>query len=415
MLDSYKFKSNIEKSSIFFLVLAFLFLPFSLAAHNASLALTVLTALLSGSVWRKRDSLWKEPLVWSLLALFFWVCVGSFYSLSTWNDALGTNFNKYSKLFFGVFLIAILLNKKAREYAFFAFSVGMFFVLISTYLNIWFEVPWSVTKNQGWGMDHTVFGNYITQNIMMSFFALQGIFFIFTNEARWKKWFWIIVTGLAIISIMYLSSGRTGYVVLLAGIILYIVFALPKKWSWLGVIAIVLASLVAFSTSSRVQERYELAISETQLIFEQNSRGELPTFSSIGARWYMWMKSLELVQERPILGWGLGSHGIKWCEKAPEPVWCQVGDTTPHNQFIFFAVELGIVGLILFLLLISTLCWAGWQGGKYRPLMMGFIAIFLVDSMVNASLWNAREYNFFILMMCLLYTMIRFEDKNEIH
>ena len=415
MLDSYKFKSNIEKSSIFFLVLAFLFLPFSLAAHNASLALTVLTALLSGSVWRKRDSLWREPLVWALLALFFWVCVGSIYSLSTWDDALGTNFNKYSKLFFGVFLIAILLNKRAREYAFFAFPVGMFFVLISTYLNIWFEVPWSVTKNQGWGVDHTVFGNYITQNIMMSFFALQGIFFIFTNEIRWRKWFWIIVTGLAIISIMYLSSGRTGYVVLLAGIILYIVFALPKKWSWLGVIAIVLASLVAFSTSSRVQERYELAISETQLIFEQNSRGELPTFSSIGARWYMWMKSLELVQERPILGWGLGSHGIKWCEKAPEPVWCQVGDTTPHNQFIFFAVELGIVGLILFLLLISTLCWAGWQGGKYRPLMMGFIAIFLVDSMVNASLWNAREYNFFILMMCLLYTMIRFKDKNEMN
>jgi len=415
MLDSYKFKSNIEKSSIFFLVLAFLFLPFSLAAHNASLALTVLTALFSGLGWRKRDSLWKEPLVWSLLALFLWVCVGSLYSLSTWNDALGINFNKYSKLFFGVFLIAILLNKKAREYAFFAFAAGMFFVLISTYLNIWFEVPWSATKKQGWGVDHTVFGNYITQNIMMSFFALQGMFFAFNSEVQWRKWLWSIVAGLAVISTMYLSSGRTGYVVLLAGILLYIVFALPRKWSWLGVIAIVLASLVTFSTSSRVQERYNSAISETQLIFEQNSRGELPTLSSIGARWYMWMKSLELVQERPLLGWGLGSHGIKWCEKAPEPVWCKVGDTTPHNQFIFFAVELGIVGLILFLLLISTLCWAGWQGGKYRPLMMGFIAIFLVDSMVNASLWNAREYNFFILIMCLLYTMIRFEDKNEIN
>src|SRR5690606_2080893 len=119
-----------------------------------------------------------------------------------------------------------------------------------------------------------------------------------------KKWLWIIVIGLAVVSTMYLSNGRTGYVVLIAGILLYIVFALPRKWSWLGVIAIVLASLVAFSTSSRVQERYNSAISETQLIFEQNSRGELPTFSSIGARWYMWMKSLELVQERPLLGWG---------------------------------------------------------------------------------------------------------------
>lgn len=407
-------KLNIETSSNFFLVLAFLFLPFSLAAHNASLVLTVLTVVLSGAAWGKRAYLQKEPFVWALLALFFWVCVGSFYSLSTWNDALGVNFNKYLKLFFGVLLIAGFLHKKTRDYAFYAFSIGMFFVLISTYLNIWFEVPWSVTKNQGWGVDHTVFGNYITQNIMMSFFALQGLFFFSKNDVKWRKFFWFFSTVLAIISIMYLSNGRTGYVVLLCGFLLYIIFAFPKKWSWLGVIAIVLASLIAFSTSSRVQERYELAISETQLIFEQNSRGELPTFSSIGARWYMWMKSLELVQERPILGWGLGSHGIKWCEKAPEPVWCQVGDTTPHNQFIFFAVELGIVGLVLFLLLIYTLCWAAWQGGQYRPLMMGFIAIFLVDSMVNASLWNAREYNFFILMMCLLYTMIRFQDKNEV-
>lgn len=414
MLDFYKLKLNIEKSSNFFLVLAFLFLPFSLAAHNASLALTVLTVVLSGAAWRKREYLKKEPLVWALLALFFWVCAGSFYSLSTWDDALGVNFNKYLKLFFGVLLIAIFLHKKTRCYAFYAFYIGVFFVLISTYLNIWFEIPWSVTKNQGWGVDHTVFGNYITQNIMMSFFALQGLFFFSKNNVKWKKFFWLSTTALAIISIMYLSSGRTGYVVLLGGFLLYIIFALPKKWSWLGVIAIVLCSLVAFSTSSRVQERYELAISETKLIFEQNRRGELPTFSSIGARWYMWMKSLELVQERPILGWGLGSHGIKWCEKAPEPVWCQVGDTTPHNQFIFFAVELGIVGLALFLFLIYTLCWAAWQGGQYRPLMMGFIAIFLVDSMVNASLWNSREYNFFILMMCLLYTMIRFQDKNEI-
>lgn len=414
MLDFSKLKFNIEKSSNFFLVLTFLFLPFSLAAHNASLALTVLTVVLSGFAWKKRAYLQKEPLVWALLALFFWVCIGSFYSLSTWDDALGTNFNKYSKLLFGVLLMALFLNKKTREYSFSAFFIGMFFVLICTYLNIWYEIPWSMTKHKGWGVDHTVFGNYITQSIMMSFFVLQ-CFYLFSKDLNvWKKVFLLISAILASISILYLSNGRTGYIALIGGTLFYIIFAIPKRWSWLAVIAMIFAMAIAFSTSQRVQERYESARSQTQLIFEQHSRGELPTYSSVGARWYMWMKSLELVQERPILGWGLGSHGIKWCEKAPEPVWCHVGDTTPHNQFIFFAVELGIVGLILFLLLISTLCWTGWQGGKYRPLMMGFIVIFIGDSLVNASLWNAREYNFFILMMCLLYTMIRFEDKNEV-
>lgn len=381
-----------------------------MAAHNVSLAFFVVIVFLSGVFWKKREYLRKEPLVWSLLSLFIWVCLGSFYSLSTWDDALGINFNKYLKLLFGVFLLAILSSKKTRDFAFFAFFVGVFFVLICTYLNIWFEIPWSLTKNKGWGVDHTVFGNYITQNIMVSFFVLQCFYFLSKYKNIFLKIFLLSSSILAIISVLYLSNGRTGYMVLVLGIIFYIVFAVPKKWSWLALIAIFMTIGVAFSTSQRVQERYELAKEETQLIFEQNSRGEIPTFTSIGARWYMWMKSLELVQERPVFGWGLGSHGIKWCERAPQPEWCQVGDTTPHNQFIFFAVELGIIGLLLFLFVLASLFWAGCQGGRYRPLMMGFLAIFIGDSMVNASLWNAREYNFFILVMCLLYAMIRFKD-----
>ena len=65
------------------------------------------------------------------------------------------------------------------------------------------------------------------------------------------------------------------------------------------------------------------------------------------------------------------------------------------------------------LLLLGALIWGGWHGGMYRPLMMGFIAIFIGDSLVNASLWNAREYNFFIIMMCLLYSMTRAQAEGN--
>ena len=42
---------------------------------------------------------------------------------------------------------------------------------------------------------------------------------------------------------------------------------------------------------------------------------------------------------------------------------------------------------------------------------MGFIAIFIGDSLVNASLWNAREYNFFTIMLCWLYCSAKFTKK----
>ncbi|MDH0382568.1 O-antigen ligase family protein [Comamonas aquatica] len=393
--------------------LSFLLLPFTLAGHNVFYTLAVVAGMMGGIWWSQKNWLLREPLVWALGFLFLLVCVGSFYSLSTWDAALGENFNKYLKLFLGIIFIAALKNEVLRKRAFLAFYAGMVFLLACTYLNIWIDLPWSLTKNRGWGVDHTVFGNYITQNIMMSFFVLQN-FFLFAKFKPFPwKWLFALLAVLAVVSILYLSNGRTGYLVLFAGTFAYLIFALPKRLVGLGILGVIIVCSIAFATSPRVQERYERAHNETVLLFEQYGRGELPTFTSIGARWYMWIKSLELVQERPWTGWGLGSHGIKWCEKAPEPDWCGVGDTTPHNQFIFFAVELGILGVLGFLFLLGALIWGGWHGGMYRPLMMGFIAIFIGDSLVNASLWNAREYNFFIIMMCLLYSMTRAQAEGN--
>lgn len=407
------FQEVLIKAAGFSMVATFLFLPFSLAAHNFALGITVLLILAAGLVFKFRGYLAKEPLVWSFVALFALVVFGSFYSVSSWDSALGINFNKYLKIIFGVLFLTVFLNEKYRELSFKAFFVGVFFVLLCTYLNIFFDLPWSLTKNRGWGVDHTVFGNYITQNIMMSFFVLQSFFYFGRAKKNFEKIFFLAVAVAAIASVIYLSNGRTGYFVLFGGAFVYFVFVLPKRWMLAGVSIILLAGVFAFGTSDRIQERFDLAQQETQLLFEQHARGEVPTFSSIGARWYMWMKSIELIKERPLTGWGLGSHGVKWCEKAPEPVWCQVGDTTPHNQFLFFGVELGILGIVAFCSLLGVLCWAAFYGEEYKALMMGFVAIFFCDSLVNASLWNAREYNFFIIMMCLLYSQARFSRKEK--
>lgn len=392
--------------------LIFFCLPNSLALHNSGFALGVLISIFGGYFYHHWNTLKKEPLTWVILVLFLLVCLAATHSLSSWDAALGVTFNKYSKIILALFILALFLDGKNRTLCYKAFFIGSIVVLITTYLNVWFDIPWSVTKNTGWGVDHTVFGNYITQSLMMSFFVLM-CFHYARNTLNIKfKVVLFCLSLLAIGSVFYLSNGRTGYLAILVGVFFYVLFSLPKKWSWIGASLIGVFALIAFQTSDRVQERYELAQKETQLLFEEAERGEVPTFSSIGARWYMWMKTLENIQERPLTGWGLGSHGIKWCEKAPQPVWCSVGDTTPHNQFLFFTVELGVLGFIAFSVLFLVLIWAGLGSPKYRPLMMGFVGIFLVDSLVNASLWNSREYNFFLMMMVLLYASARFE-KNE--
>lgn len=391
----------------FFLIACFFTIPFSFAAHNLSFAVAMLFGIITILQEKNIRIISKDPLSRLLLIFLLLIIVFSLFSLSTWPDALGVTFKKYLKISLGFVLVWILIKDDIREKTLKYFFAGSIIVLALTYINL-FDMPsWFPGSNSTWG-DQTVAGNYITQGIMMSFFVLLCLFYSNQSKKINNKIIFYSLAVFASISILYLSNGRTGYLTFILGIITYALFSMQKKWLPFAIAGIFLIASIAFTTSDRLQNRYQLAKNETALIFEQSRQNQTPHLTSIGARWYMWMQSVEIIKESPIIGWGLGSHGIKWCERTPTPEWCAVGDTTPHNQFLFFATEMGIFGFAWFLVLLGTLTWSAWNDKKYRPLMMGFIAIFIADSLVNASLWNAREYNFFLIFMCLLYACARF-------
>ncbi len=72
-----------------------------------------------------------------------------------------------------------------------------------------------------------------------------------------------------------------------------------------------------------------------------------PTGSAT-ARWDLMKSSLELVQENPIVGVGLGMSGLALTEKGHW--WTEV-----HNVYLQVAVDIGVGGLLVYLLLIRSL------------------------------------------------------------
>ena len=78
---------------------------------------------------------------------------------------------RYSKFLLVPVLIAVLHDDVWRRRAWVAFLVAMVITLASTYANIWWDLPWSKTDNDGWGKDHSVFANHIAQGLAMSFFV----------------------------------------------------------------------------------------------------------------------------------------------------------------------------------------------------------------------------------------------------
>ncbi|HEY4663413.1 MAG TPA: O-antigen ligase family protein [Comamonas sp.] len=407
--DQFKSQSKTDVFSAFFLIIGFLGFPVALGVGNVGILLAVILALIGGTIFRFRGMLSKEPLVWIFLFLFILAVLSISYSAADWDTGVWRTFNKYSKFLFVIPILALLSYRFVRHACLAAFSLSMFFLLLCTYLNVWFEIPWSATNNQGWFKDHTVVGDYITQNIMMSFFAVLCLHFGIHAKDKSRKIFGILIFLAACVAVTTLSPGRTGYLMLIGGLMAYLFFLLPKYWGALGALAVGGITAVAVLNSDVAMQRIDLAVQETKLIFEQKAQGEIPDVTSTGGRWQMWATTWELIQERPLLGWGLGSYGIKFCDKMPEEAWCELGDRHPHNQYLSFWVELGILGLLGFLVLMGVLFWAAWGDRQMRPLMAGFIAVLAINSVFNVSLWSSREYHFFILMMCLLYAICRFD------
>ena len=379
--------------------LYFLF-PISVAGANVSMLVVLVAGLLAGQYRQRWEAVRGNPVVWASLGLYAWMIIGIAYSPAPWPD-VAQHLGKYFKLVFLVLVMSLLMDAKWRHRCWGAFTAAMLFTLACTYANIWIDLPWSRTQNQGLGADHTVFKDYISQGIMMSMLVLIALSQTLNSKLT-RQWrlAWGGMALLAALSITHLSYGRTGYLALAAVLGAFALFAMKGRSRWLVLAGVVVVTVVAFQSSKSLQDRVTQAVLEAR-----NSNHEGMT--SIGQRLYFAEKTWSLIQEKPVLGWGTGAYHGQFCRVATTPVWCDAGKFHPHNQFLFIWVENGLIGLGLLLLLILLPIFNVRQvAGRSAVLGAGFSGVFLVGSITHASLWLSTESHFFTLMLALVVLLV---------
>lgn len=379
--------------------LYFLF-PISVAGANVSMLVVLVAGLLAGQYRQRWEAVRGNPVVWASLGLYAWMIIGIAYSPAPWPD-VAQHLGKYFKLVFLVLVMSLLMDAKWRHRCWGAFTAAMLFTLACTYANIWIDLPWSRTQNQGLGADHTVFKDYISQGIMMSMLVLIALSQTLDSKLtrRWRL-AWGGVALLAALSITHLSYGRTGYVALAAALGAFALFAMKGRSRWLVLAGVGLVAVVLVYSSGGLRDRVALALQEARSSHQEN-------LTSIGQRLYFAEKTWSLIQEKPVLGWGTGAYHEQFCRVATSPVWCDAGKFHPHNQLLFIWVENGLIGLGLLLLLIWLPVFSVKDGaGRYAVLAAGFSGIFLVDSVTHASLWLSTESHFYTLMLALLGLLV---------
>lgn len=383
------------------LVLVFFAFPMSVALANVGLLLALAFWLL-GCVWgpslRDTRQALRTPLAPPALALFAWIAVASLWSPAEL-PLIGAALGKYAKLLWVPIFIGVLGDPATRRRCGQAFALAMLFTLAVTWLNVWFDFAWTRTHNQGFGEDHTVFKDRIAQGILMSFFTVLALHHAVSAPTRARAVIAAVVAGLAAFSVLFLSSGRTGYLALLLALVVFALFAIGLQRRRLAIAALLLTAVMAvtFTTSTQLRSRVSQAWIEAQ-----NSRITAPV-TSAGARVEMNRFTLQSALEHPVLGHGTASYPVLAPAHFTDPAWCAVVCVHPHNQFTFFLFEQGLIGLALFLWFVAAIARQAWrEDTPRRALMMGFLAVLLAANTTHSSFWLSTENHFFVLMSVLL-------------
>ena len=384
--------------------------PLGSATTNVLGGCLLVTLLAAGGYadhWRR----WRaHPFALATLVLFAVIFLGVSYSNAPF-DEIRRSLTKYSRLLYAPIAIVFLTDDRWRRRALLAWIAAMLLTLALSYLHALWAFPLARATREHEQGDHYIFKHHITQNVMMSVFAVAA----FAEGWRLRLaalaggaaagqtrrfWFWIAVAVAAAINVLFFVLGRAGYLTLLVNLVVVALVAFVAardRRLMLVAASFVTVAVLAAAESDSVQQRLHVAISEVE------SSQERGITTSIGQRIEYASKSIELIKARPILGWGTGSYAMEYCRIAKSPEWCKLGAYNPHNQFLFFAAQFGLLGVV------ALLAWLATAGLAIRrmPLpekMLGFalLATLVVHSLLDSPLYIVTEGTWYPLMLGIL-------------
>ena len=264
-----------------------------------------------------------------------WSSVGSTEGLTVWS--------RHARILTIPVMVCMIASTAEARLVLRVFLWGQVFVVVSAWLLVvGLPVPWATGAWQG---SYAVFSSYLEQCITQAVLVVMlwsQRHHVFGPRGAW------VALGLALLTAVLtlgLMPGRSGHVVLLALMALVGAHELPKKYRWAALAIPLMAFLFLLLVSSAFRDRMNLVASEVNA----HLRGVAATAdSSSGMRLKYWRHSLEAVAEKPLLGHGAGSWNNEYMrlKGAWQPgVLYSVSD--PHQIFLLWAVEGGLLGLCL--------------------------------------------------------------------
>lgn len=368
----------------------------STAAANIFGVLFLITYVFSG-YWHEWRQLLSRTWFWPLMAL-----VAINFMGMLWTEDTVRGLQLLVKLKWVLYTLAGATLPWRREH--FVLLVRLFLVGIAINAVIgglqWFNLyPWRVIEVGGGRIGYT---NRIFFSMTLTC-ALLWIAYDLKNKYVFSR---LINSTLAAIFFVHLifAGGRAGLLsfVLLMPMALWLLY--PGRWRVWAMI-VVAVGVIGMGLSPQVQKRMYEVVTDIR----QYQAGNAET--SIGFRLVFWEGALLMTREHPFLGVGTGDYTIEMdrlhqrraIPDTPEnPV-----TTHPHNSFLAYLANLGLIGLAIFVWFLWAAIKEAWKHKEHATAWykLSYMGIFVVGSLTDTLIWgvhNSIALGLIVAIPCLL-------------
>ena len=393
--------SSIKKINIYFLPLAAFFILISTAATNFFIVLTVLSALIICIKKNSYSELYKENFFKVCFFIYFIFIISYTYSIADQNEVIDT-LKKYIKIIYIPFIYYYLKKYKNEKIVINFFIYGSSLILVLSYIKyfnfIKFQYFYEYLNflnisdiNEGIKSTRTViFQNYIIHGVVLSFYS----FLCLQVASRNKNYMFYLFSALAFINVLFLNDSRTAYIII-------ILLALFSFYTTITNNKIRLVFLLIFFILpfSSITENFKNRINllNTNKISIQSEKYN----SSLGSR-YIWAKvGMHNILNDPIIGKGVGSFNnsiIIYFKKYNQSDIEYFLGNNPHNEFISISSQLGILGLLSFILFLYYL---GSSSANIMSIATSLIVV--VSALFNSVFYDNMLGLFLIIIISLFF------------
>lgn len=414
MMTRDKYSDYCLQASGWSFIASALFLPFSTALLNVTCILGTVLWLISGKAWEHTKLFIRNPIWMSLIALLILLFASLMWTSAP--DSVAIEYlKKYRKLlyFFALFSICSIYPIWRERYlqALFIACFGLACASVCVALGVpGFPKP---DVYQG----AIVVKSHITQGVFMGVLVVLSAYLVFFQNNLKKKYLGVVGIALGVFVTFYLANGRTGYLSV-AVALGAVAFFIPKNFkTTMAMIAVGVIALGAiWMTSDRLHSRMEQGVNEVALAYQNDARSN---GTSMGLRMKFWDLALSNITRSPIVGTGVGSYEVE-CEKtlvmkSRSQSLKRRAPTNPHQDFLSFGVQVGLLGLCCWLaFLISQFIKVGATSRDQSFLLRSMILLYLSGALFNSFMLDVSEGSLFICLFAVLATVtIRLPKSNE--